>query len=70
MRLISDRQFDFDQQPFEVDIFHRACSQDDTRACATDADCSDVGSCVTRTVLSDRPPAPRHVTALRAPTAT
>ncbi len=59
VRLVSDvneRVFDFDQQPFEVEILHRACSQDDTRSCATDSDCTGAGSCVTRTILNETVP--------------
>ena len=59
VRLVSDvneRVFDFDQHPFEVEILHRACSQDDTRSCATDSDCTGAGSCVTRTILNETVP--------------
>jgi hypothetical protein len=52
VRLVSDRLFDFDQQSFEVEILHRACSNDDTVACTTNAACPG-GTCVTRTVLHE-----------------
>lgn len=59
VRLVTDvneRVFDFDQQPFEVELLHRACSQDDTRSCTTSSDCTGAGSCVTRTILSETVP--------------
>ncbi len=57
VRLVSDRLFDFDQQPFEVEILHRACSHDDALACRVAADCGGGGAtCVTRTVLHETVP--------------